>query len=186
MKPSVRVTNDGKALLIDDLNTYAGELIGGPPEGFNQYLEAARRVAETVYKTLDLDPLLERDDAATRRLTEEVRDVLMLAAFGFAQRANKGHGENEIAFVQQAKRIARWCRRPLAEHTPLEFLEAKARELTEAIGKRLFPSEGFTLILYNLGEGGHTTWISSSQRRDTIKLIRDLVGHMEEDQARQS
>ena len=41
------------------------------------------------------------------------------------------------------------------------------------------PGWCFTLILASIGEGGYTTWISSIEREDTIRLLREMADKME-------
>lgn len=62
---------------------------------------------------------------------------------------------------------------------PLETAEVVARKIGTSIGSVLPPGWCFTLILASIGEGGYTTWISSIEREDTIRLLREVADKME-------
>ena len=38
---------------------------------------------------------------------------------------------------------------------------------------------GFVLVLYNFGEDGDMSYISSGQREDCVQMLRELLAHLE-------
>lgn len=179
---SERLTPDGKAVILDGLDEYAGALLGGPPPGFNELLDLMRKLHPLVVEATGFS----LDEEVTDVGRDRMRDAALLLAYSFSAMRNEGHGEHSLSFVQRAKQVVQWCKRPINLNvTPLEMLENKARELARLISARLFPEDGFTLLLYN-NAGGHMTWISSAGRNDTIEIIRNMVEGMAADQKRRS
>ena len=60
-------------------------------------------------------------------------------------------------------------------------LEARAREVGRALAKEIPASQGygFALIVFNLGPGGHSTYVSNSQRQDMIAALKEMLAHLE-------
>lgn len=54
-------------------------------------------------------------------------------------------------------------------------VETKLREIGGVIGKELPQGFGFTLFLFEYGEGGSMFYISSAQREDMIKAIMEFL-----------
>lgn len=65
----------------------------------------------------------------------------------------------------------------------LRALESEARDIGHLLMRRMPPNAGFLLVLYDFGEGGWSTYISSGQRADCIKLMRELLARMESEQS---
>jgi hypothetical protein len=63
----------------------------------------------------------------------------------------------------------------------LEVAEQRAKVIGKAIKGFLPEGYGFTLILYSYGEGGVMTYISSGQREDCIKMLREAADKIEEE-----
>ena len=177
--PSVRPVKGG--VVVDSLDQFAGQITGMPPENFNELLELARKVPEQLKNLLGF-PATEPADDELARLVERARDVLLLGAHLCCQSASGNFQQNALAFVQRAKQVAQWCKRPIEEMTPLSILEHKGRELARLVAERLFTGEGFVLLIFNEGKGGHTHWISSAPRNDTLKMLAELVEKIGEDQ----
>ena len=69
---------------------------------------------------------------------------------------------------------------PRPEPTPrLLELEVSARNIAAGISAMLPESTAFTLLLADMGEKGHTTYISNAQREDMIKLMKELIERWE-------
>ena len=63
--------------------------------------------------------------------------------------------------------------------TTLRDLEAAARTLGTRVGQALPPGVGFTLPVFNFGEGGWLTYLSSAQRADMIRTLREALAKLE-------
>jgi hypothetical protein len=61
----------------------------------------------------------------------------------------------------------------------LDQLQEKANELGHRIGSALPDGAGFALVLFDYGPTGSTTYISSAQREDLVKLLRELAEVLE-------
>jgi hypothetical protein len=67
--------------------------------------------------------------------------------------------------------------------TSLEELERQAREIGRVL-KRVLDGTfgaravGFALLLFDYGEGGHMTYVSSADRQDMIKALEEALGHL--------
>lgn len=66
----------------------------------------------------------------------------------------------------------------------LSKLEAKAREIgkliSRAIDDAVGPGKaGFALFMFDYGEGGNMTWLSSARREDAIKAMREWLAKVE-------
>ena len=70
----------------------------------------------------------------------------------------------------------------MAEPT-LKELEAEIRQMGKLVDKALNPGPekriGFTLLLFNFGEGGYTTYISNGNRDDVIKSLKEFLIYVE-------
>lgn len=70
----------------------------------------------------------------------------------------------------------------MAEPT-LKELEAEIRSMGKLVDKALNPGPekliGFTLLLFNFGEGGYTTYISNGNREDVIKSLKEFLFYVE-------
>ena len=62
---------------------------------------------------------------------------------------------------------------------PLEKAEIKAREIGKIIKSQMPDGFGFTLVLYSYGENGVMTYLSSGQREDCIKMLRECADKIE-------
>lgn len=56
-----------------------------------------------------------------------------------------------------------------------EEIETKLRELASMIGSQLPEGWGFNLLLFSYGEGGNLFYISSAEREDTIKVMKEFI-----------
>lgn len=63
----------------------------------------------------------------------------------------------------------------------LEQAENKARRIGEALRDAMkdLPGWGFTVILTSFGDNGLTTYLSSCNRQDMIKAMREMADHLE-------
>jgi hypothetical protein len=70
----------------------------------------------------------------------------------------------------------------------LSDMERSARQLGVTIKSVAGEGVGFVLVLYNYGggDGANMTYLSSGNRSDTIKMLRELVGSLEAEQAKTS
>lgn len=184
-EPTVRFVKGGA--LIDDLDEYAGEVIGCPPENFPDIVEAAQRVYVAANKEVFGEEPVEFHGEEAARAMDRMRDVHLAAAYSYSHMRNDGNGEIGHAFVTRAKQVAQWMKRPInPKPSPLEMLEFKAREIARQISRRLFKGEGFCLIIFDEAAGGFATWLSSGTRVTTIKMLDELLAHMKEDQGKRS
>jgi hypothetical protein len=165
----------GPKKIAFDLNrdSYLNALVGQPPDGWREKISGeAQRIADAL-------------NSAGVPLPSE--DVLLVAALaGYAD-----SNASPVAFVQRAKQVAKWVFGPHSsakeiEPTSLPVLENKATELARQIAGGLFRNEGFVLLLFNEGAGGHTTWVSTIDRRDQIKIFEEHVAHLKSEQEKQS
>ena len=62
---------------------------------------------------------------------------------------------------------------------PLRELEATARQIGRRIGGSLPDGVGFCLMIFDLGEGGHMTYLSNAERDDMVKGVRELLEAVE-------
>ena len=53
--------------------------------------------------------------------------------------------------------------------------ERSAQEIAGLIGARLPPNYGFALLVFSFGEGGYLTHVSSAERADLVKLLRECA-----------
>jgi hypothetical protein len=179
-RPPPRVHPVTGGVMIDSLDEYASEVAGVPPPDFNEVIERSRKLNALAWQAFEIDPSKDMPETEATNVFGKLRDAMLLAAYGYSQSRHEGKGESPLAFVQRAKQVIQWCKRPIPEMTPLSVLEFKARELARLIAERLFVGEGFVLVLYNEQTGGHMTFISSGERASTIKLLTELAGKMGE------
>lgn len=59
--------------------------------------------------------------------------------------------------------------------THLEYMEAKCREIGTIIAGVVPKDVGFTICLAHFGEGGFATYLSNQNRKDTVKLLREIA-----------
>jgi hypothetical protein len=59
-----------------------------------------------------------------------------------------------------------------------EQLEAQCKEIGDVI-REAAPGLGFALVLFDFGEKGNMAYVSTAQRADTIKMLRELCGNLE-------
>ena len=64
--------------------------------------------------------------------------------------------------------------------TNLFEMEEHARGIGHVIGDSLPKDVGFCLILCHKGDGGWSTWLSNCQRADMIKMLREMIGKLED------
>ena len=58
-------------------------------------------------------------------------------------------------------------------------IEAMMKGIGESIGKALPKGYGFTLLLFNFGEGGDMFYISNSRRKDVIESMKEFIQKQE-------
>jgi hypothetical protein len=63
-----------------------------------------------------------------------------------------------------------------------EEIEAKLKEIGRDLWGRMPQGWGFTLIISSYGEGGSMFYMSSVEREDMIKTMKELIEKMEADQ----
>jgi hypothetical protein len=54
-------------------------------------------------------------------------------------------------------------------------VESKLRELSEHIGARLPEGWGFTLLLFSYGPDGNLFYMSSAEREDVVKVMKEWI-----------
>jgi hypothetical protein len=177
-EPSIRVTPDGKGVVIDEFDEFATALIGIPPDDFNETAGHAQKLLQAalavVYNKPELEP-------PTDAQSERVRDILLLAAFAASQELLSKRGENPLAFIQRAKQVVAWTKRPIAIATTLEELKNKAQEIARQVARRLFPNEGFVLLVFNEEAPGHVTWMTSTTRAAAIEELEKSLASIKAD-----
>lgn len=70
---------------------------------------------------------------------------------------------------------------PVIEHadsTPPELI-AKLNQLARDLRVKLPPGVGFTLFLFDYGQDGHLAYISTAEREDMVKVVREWLEKME-------
>jgi hypothetical protein len=177
-EPTIRATPGGKGVLIDDLDAYATAIIGLPPDHFNETLRGAHKLLQAAGALVYDAPELEQ---MTDEKNEQLRDTLLVAALAASYDLLGKRGENPLAFVQRAKQVVAWCKRPLAAATPLEELKNKAQEIARQVAKRLFPNEGFVLLVFNTEAPGHVTWTTSATRAEAIEELEKSLADIKSD-----
>ena len=58
-------------------------------------------------------------------------------------------------------------------------LEEHCRHIGHAIGSTLPQGIGFALMVFDIGPGGFLTWMSSANRQDMVKLLREQADRLE-------
>lgn len=58
-------------------------------------------------------------------------------------------------------------------------IESKLRELAHRVGDDMPEGWGFALLLFSYGEKGNLFYISSAQRDDIIKVMREWIARNE-------
>jgi hypothetical protein len=63
----------------------------------------------------------------------------------------------------------------------LSKLEAVCRDIGRRIASGLPSGVGFTLIIFDFGEGerNHLTYMSNAQRADMVKTLREMIEKLE-------
>ena len=56
-----------------------------------------------------------------------------------------------------------------------EAVEASLKDLGSLIGNNIPPGYGFTLMIFSYGKSGHLFYISSAQREDIIKVMKEFI-----------
>ena len=64
--------------------------------------------------------------------------------------------------------------------TNLFEMEEHARGIGRAIGDVLPKDIGFCIVLAHKGAGGWSTWLSNCNREDMIKMLREMIGKLED------
>lgn len=156
-------------------NDYAGTLVGLPPDNLKE-------LAERVCAGSGLD-----------NGGELALDVFLICAA--ASLGMRTGSVNRSVFVARAQQVARWLG-SIAPRMPtsLDVLNNKMVELTRVIGQHLFASEGFVLILFNVGEkeqtdadgGSFMAHASTVDRRTLIKCSSSNLIKMKAEQDKQS
>lgn len=186
-EPEVRISPDGKKAIVEGIDRYSREafvreVAGDRPEGFENLVRQATEIARKACEACGY----EWDDQDNAHKMH-VRDALLLAAWAITDSANKGNGQNPVAFVQAAKQAIDWCKPQLEGRTELEIMEARNRELARLLAERVWRNEGFLVVLFDQGPpGGQLNWITSIDRRQTISILSEALQGIREDQARRS
>jgi hypothetical protein len=61
-----------------------------------------------------------------------------------------------------------------------EELEQECREIGRRIARSLPDGVGFVLSIFDFGPGGNMAYISTGQREDCIRMLRELLEHVEQ------
>jgi hypothetical protein len=162
--------------MTDSIHEYANSLSGLPPDNLKELITTAERV----YAGSGLD------DGG-----EHSHDVFLICAA--ASLGMMTGRVNRAEFVARAQQVARWLEIPRVG-TSRELLDNKIVELTRVVGQRLFASEGFVLMLFNVGDDQQTTadggsflaHASTVDRRTLIKLLEEHLIKMKAEQDQQS
>lgn len=176
--------------VVEQIDEYAIAVAGGPPPQFESLMDDAKRLihpwAQRVILGLPDEPDPPLTDDQKERALDRLRDTFLCAAYAYSHMRNRGKGEIGLSFVQRAKQVADWCRRPMRELSELVLLENKTRELARMVAARLFPGEGFTLLIFQEGPHGQLTWISSAENKTTIDVLADAVKQLRAAEATRS
>jgi hypothetical protein len=185
-EPTVRFVKGGA--IVDDIDEYAGEVVGCPPNDFMDIVTAAQQLNTLAAKELlGDDEETEHHGEEAARVMDRMRDIYLAAAYSYSLMRNEGKGEIGHAFVMRAKQVAQWMKRPInPKPSVLEVLEYKGREIARQIAMRLFKGEGFVLVIFDENQGGFATWLASHSRDTTIKMLDELLTNMKEDQRNRS
>jgi GTPase len=63
--------------------------------------------------------------------------------------------------------------------TEREELESICADIGAVIRSALPSGTGFALVLFDFGEKGNMAYVSTGQRADTIRVLRELAGNLE-------
>lgn len=58
-------------------------------------------------------------------------------------------------------------------------LERRTVEIARKVKADLPPGTGFTLFLFNFGEGGNLAYVSTGEREDVVKAIREWLARVD-------
>ncbi len=58
-------------------------------------------------------------------------------------------------------------------------VEAKLKEIGHIIGDQMPEGFGFTLLMFDYGEGGGMFYMSSAKREDMIKAMKEFINRQE-------
>lgn len=69
----------------------------------------------------------------------------------------------------------------MSDGKPQELLEleAKARDIGRLLKRTMPKGVGFTLLLFDFGHDGWMTYLSSADRQDMIKAMREFIFKLE-------
>jgi hypothetical protein len=169
----------GSTLSEAELQELAEMLGGGPPHDFNERILTANKLARQVLELAGCRLDAEFSDSEAEAMFDRSADLLLTAACMVSVMRKKGDGESLLAFVQRAKQVASWFKRPIEIKTlPRELQQAKALEIARRISKLIWRHEGFLLILFEEGvakKDSFFSYISSAKREDMIALLRKLL-----------
>jgi len=60
-----------------------------------------------------------------------------------------------------------------------EMLEEECRRIAKALANSMPTGCGFILSMFNFGPEGSLAYMSSANREDAIRVLRELVAHIE-------
>ena len=69
--------------------------------------------------------------------------------------------------------------REMKYEIPNEEIEALLKDLGKSLKNRMPEGWGFNLMIFSYGEGGSMFYLSSAQRNDMIKAMREFVDKFE-------
>ncbi len=55
-------------------------------------------------------------------------------------------------------------------------VKASGEHLAEVISDMIPPSHGFALLIFDMGEGGHISYISNARREDMLEAMAEFIG----------
>lgn len=58
---------------------------------------------------------------------------------------------------------------------PLDELEKRAAAIGKTIATALPPDVCFLLMVFDVGEGGHLTYLSNANREDVMAMLREFL-----------
>lgn len=65
----------------------------------------------------------------------------------------------------------------------LRQLEEEARGIGRLLKGKMPNGAGFVLVVFDFGPGGWMTYLSSGERADCIKMLRELLSKLEKEQS---
>ena len=69
----------------------------------------------------------------------------------------------------------------IIDRATLPELEEHARFIARTLKQGMPPNAGFVIVLFDYWHGGNMTYLSTGNRQDTVKMLRELCTKIERD-----